>query len=224
MCSCAFYPLHLVYSGLIWIFGVRVNYISKLFLHFYIYILASHRVLSWFMKTLPRNRVSLCTRHLKLNRMETCIHRFSITLPITKHQFHQLLTDRSSNTHRYTLTHILTHSFCSCARIFCDSHQSLVCYQERNVRVVWRADVRRSFIELYNMWTFLFFLSLSLSLFRHIYARCDCVTEQIHGFSEKASYLLPYIPIIPFQKYIELCIRHYRRFLQLDFYLSMLFH
>lgn len=37
-------------------------YFSKLFLHFYIYILASHRVLSWFMKT-PRDRALLCIRH-----------------------------------------------------------------------------------------------------------------------------------------------------------------
>lgn len=51
MCSCAFYPLHLVYSGLIWTFGVRVNYISKLFLHFlHSHIGFSSRVRSWFSK------------------------------------------------------------------------------------------------------------------------------------------------------------------------------
>lgn len=55
MCSCAFYPLHLVYSGLIWTFGVRVNYISyKLFLHFLHSHVLNLRVLS-FGKTLARN-------------------------------------------------------------------------------------------------------------------------------------------------------------------------
>lgn len=110
MCSCVFYPLHLVYSGLIWIFGVRVNYISKLFLHFYIYILASPSCSLLIHENTTRSRFVMYLPFLKLNRIKTCIHRFS-TSPITKtFQFYQFFTDRHSsdtfNTPQHTFQHI----------------------------------------------------------------------------------------------------------------------
>lgn len=89
MCSCAFYPLHLVYSGLIWIFGVRVNYIYKLFLHFYIHMLA-HRVLSWFSKI----------RHSELNSERKLVFTV-LTLPITKRFFYQFFTELALIEHQH---------------------------------------------------------------------------------------------------------------------------
>lgn len=72
-------------------------------------------------------------------------------------------------------------------------------------------------IKLFNMWTFLF------SLFYHTYShnihtRYNCDTEQTYSFWEETVYT----PVILFQEYIKLCTKHCC-FLQLYFYLSMLF-
>lgn len=106
MCSCAFYPLHLVYSGLIWTFGVRVNYISKLFLHFlhsriYIYyILAS--LVSYFLLICKKNTaarsLAICIRHTWKIKTERKLLRFTVSL-------------RKMSI--FTKSHLLHHDCCS---------------------------------------------------------------------------------------------------------------
>lgn len=144
MCSCAFYPLHLVYSGLIWTFGVRVNYISyKLFLYFLHSHVLNLRVLS-FGKTLARNRV--WPLEIKSNEILRSPRSRNINFsPIVVHRTPAHLT-----------THVQIRSCCSHARIFCDSWQSLAYHKERNVlhKLIFSANL----FEFFNICGHFFFL------------------------------------------------------------------
>lgn len=103
MCSCAFYPLHLVYSGLIWIFGVRVNYISyKLFLHF-LHLTCVRSSCSFFRKnTVARGRVS--PLEIKnSNENLPCVHRSR------NRQFLSISHRLSFIEHRHTSRHTFQH-------------------------------------------------------------------------------------------------------------------
>lgn len=143
MCSCAFYPLHLVYSGLIWTFGVRVNYISyKLFLHFLHSHVLNLRVLS-FGKTLARNRV--WPLEIKSNEILRSPRSRNINFsPID-----------SSNTGTPHDTRLIRSCY-SYARIFCDSWQSLAYHKERNVlhKLIFSANL----FEFFNICGHFFFL------------------------------------------------------------------
>lgn len=166
MCSCAFYPLHLVYSGLIWTFGVRVNYISKLFLHFYIHILAFHRVLSWFSEKFRRSELNL-ERKFVFTVLTSPNWRSSNTDTSRHHIF-----QHSGHVHGYSV--ILENHLCMSQRKKCPGTIS--------------ADVHRGFIKLSNMWTFLF------SLFHYTYILAIIVIQSRHTDSGKtlySSYPLP---------------------------------
>lgn len=190
--------------GILWLdldLGVRVNYISyKLFLHFLHLHVLNLRVLS-FGKTLARGRVS--PLEIKPNENLRSPRSRNINFsPIVVHR---------------TPTHLTTHvSCCSCARIFCDSWQSLAYHKERNVLVTSRCSLR---IYL-NSSTFVDISFFSLSL--HV-ARCDRdykTDTRLPNF-RKASYFI--LQLYFSKNLLKLCTKH-SCFLQLCFYLSMLFH
>lgn len=150
MCSCAFYPLHLVYSGLIWTFGVRVNYISKLFLHFYIhvyiyYILAS--LISYFFlickKTLPREVSQFVFVTLgKLKPNENCCVSLFLSgkcqfLPNHIYYITIVAHRTSIHTSRHAFQHVLFMHGCSMTLSLSLSlpTTTITCHGERNVRL-----------------------------------------------------------------------------------------
>lgn len=132
MCSCAFYPLHLVYSGLIWTFGVRVNYISKLFLHFLhsriyiLYILAS--LVSYFLLICKKKKHcraksrNLYSSHLEnQNRTKTVAFHCSSQENVNFYQITSITSRLSLIEHRHTPHDTHSNTFCLCARMLYDS-------------------------------------------------------------------------------------------------------
>lgn len=203
MCSCAFYPLHLVYSGLIWTFGVRVNYISyKLFLHFLHSHVLNLRVLS-FGKTLARNRV--WPLEIKPNEILRSPRSRNINFsPIVVHRTPAHLTTHVQHVHA---AHMHGYS------VIPGNHLRII----KKEMSLSQANVHCEFIWiLQHLWTFLF------SPFYYILLAVTMITKQTHGYLILGRLLILY-SIILFEKCIKLCTKH-SCFLQLCFYLSMLFH